>query len=121
MSMYNMMHGHDPNAKLVMHFLELDPREIERFRDAYPDPKKDLLVVLTRTGGANRESYVYSNAKLAAHPLYIRDYDDEFDCTFAVFEFKFPDGLELPGGLAPAMSLREKTDRFLKNANKRKA
>lgn len=29
--------------------------------------------------------------RLPAHPLYIRDQDDDFDCTYATFYFKFPE------------------------------
>lgn len=31
------------------------------------------------------------NYRLPAHPLYIRDADDEFDCTYATIYFRFPD------------------------------
>lgn len=57
---------------------------------------------------------VYVNWKLTQHPLYIRDYDDDFDCTYAYFEFRTPEVLdvmldkimEIQGG--PPRSVTEK-------------
>ena len=37
---------------------------------------------------------VYVNWHLQQHPLYITDYDDDFDCTYATFEFRVPDSLQ---------------------------
>ena len=68
MSLYNMMHGFDHNATQVLANLDLLPKDIPRFRDAYPDPVKNVLVILTRTGGGNRADYEKENDKLAAHP-----------------------------------------------------
>lgn len=52
----------------------------------------DLVIcILTRTGGNNREAY--SNAALTKHPNYLRDYDADFDDTYANYLFTLPDEL----------------------------
>ncbi len=62
-----------------------------RFRDIYFEneeggiPKVDLYA---RNGGGNREAYEYVFEILSQHPLYLTDYDDDFDCTYAYIEFK---------------------------------
>ena len=85
-----MLHGHDANAGAILHALDLDPNQIDRFRDASfgKDGDQHVLHVFCRTGGGNREDY--PNAALTSHPLYIRDHDDEYDCTYAHYYFKIP-------------------------------
>lgn len=108
-----MVHGYDNNAHVVLGLLQLDPHDVPRFRDAWPDPEANTLVVLTRTGGGNREAYEEENAALAKHPLYVRDYDDEYDDTFALFVFNLPEDTPPMEGLPPATSLREKMESVL--------
>ena len=74
-----------------------------RFRDAYL--KKDngvvCICIFTRMGGGNRESYEEVIRKLQAHPCYVKDYDDDFDETYATFCFHLPRILnEIKDGLA---------------------
>ncbi len=62
-----------------------------RFRDIYFENENDPKIILyTRNGGGNREYYEYVFELLSAHPLYLNDYDDDFDCTYAYIEFKAP-------------------------------
>lgn len=118
MSLYNMMHGYDPMAAPCLAALRLNPAHIGRFRDAYLDG--DHIVILTRTGGGNREYFQKENAELAKHPLYESDADDEFDSTFALFRFRFPDDRRKPvleqlsKMVGPPKSLRQKTDEAIK-------
>ena len=49
------------------------------------------IVLFTRNGGGNRESYFYVFDILRAHPNYLRDYDDDFDSTYASIEFSIPE------------------------------
>lgn len=111
MSLYNMMFGMNPIAPVLLAALRLQPQDVGRFRDAYIDG--NLIVVHTRNGGGNRECYCadypvgdiavewkgethrqgclsVTNDKLAEHPQYVRDADDDFDCTYADFYFSFP-------------------------------
>ena len=90
MSLYNIVHGVNPNAEQLMNLLQLSPGDFGRFRDVYLD--QGCIVVHTRCGGGNREDYedVFDNA--AMHPWYVRDEDCYFDCTYADIFFKIPEG-----------------------------
>lgn len=80
---------------------------VGRFRDAWVEKSADgpVIAIYTRQGGGNRECYCDSeperahvpgqcyaacNEALAAHPLYLRDADDDFDRTYATFYFRAP-------------------------------
>lgn len=89
-----------------------------RFRDIFltrNNEGEDIVILYTRNGAGNRECWdlegcpdygegdpsihserclVFINWKLTQHPLYIRDYDDDFDGTYAYFEFRIPSILE---------------------------
>lgn len=88
---------------------------------------------MTRNGGGNRECdrncdecwFEFpncppeANKRLAEHPLYIRDYDDDFDETYAHFEFRVPeDMLEITTKLyklqGPQPTLKERFDKVMK-------
>lgn len=97
--MYNMIFGFHPNAGYLMGSLELDPNLVPRFRDCFM--VGDEIVVLTRTGGGNRETYdgvseegEPRNSYLREHPLFLRDEDDELDSTYANFYFSVPDSIK---------------------------
>lgn len=91
-----MMCGNNPLYSLLHAVLETAGKlpEIPRYRDTYTSmsaAESVTIVIYTRTGGGNREDYEAENDALAAHPLFIRDYDDDFDRTFAHWVFKVPD------------------------------
>lgn len=95
MSLYNMMFGVCPIAGYVLQAIGLTPEEVPRLRDAYiagKDGEPDHLVVLTRSGGANRADYAEENEALRMVEGYLSDEDDEFDATFAVWRFAIPGG-----------------------------
>lgn len=108
MSLYNLLHGHDSNAGPILHALGIDPAQVDRFRDASfgKDGDQHVFHLLCRTGGGNREDY--PNVVLTAHSLYIRDHDDEYDCTYAHYYFRIPEAVvaEL---LAQGLSLDDVT------------
>ncbi len=89
MSLYNMLFGVNKYALPLLTALDLDPANIPRFRDCFLE--KDSIVVLTRTGGGNREHYLEENKVMQDHPNYLYDEDEDFDCTYASFHFSFPD------------------------------
>lgn len=68
-----------------------------RFRDIYFERNEDgiggKVVLYTRNGGGNRDAYEYVFELLSKHPLYLNDYDDDFDCTYAYIEFKSPESV----------------------------
>jgi hypothetical protein len=62
-----------------------------RFRDIYLNEDGSKIILYTRNGGGNREGYFWVFDILKQHPNYIRDYDDDFDCTYAYIEFSVPE------------------------------
>lgn len=92
MSMYNMLFGVDKDYQLVLKLLNLTEGDFGRFRTAYIT--ETHLVVHTRCGGGNRESYEEVFDEISKHPLYEYDQDDDFDCTYCDFYFKHPEELK---------------------------
>jgi hypothetical protein len=108
--------GHQQERGAVLLQLLGGP-DVARFRDAWVEKGETgpVIAIYTRQGGGNRECYCRDipeefaeqhfpsrcsaacNEALAAHPLYLRDADDEFDSTYATFYFRAPG--ELPAGL----------------------
>lgn len=65
-----------------------------RFRDIFyqhEEGSEPKIILYTRNGGGNRDWYEYVFDLLESHPLYIQNYDDDFDCTYAYIEFKAPE------------------------------
>lgn len=79
-----------------------------RFRDAWvevdPEGGNPIIAIYTRNGGGNRECWcddgdheqygpctALKGEALTAHPLYIRDVDDDFDATYATYYFRAPE------------------------------
>jgi len=89
MSMYNMMFGQNPAADVILATLGLTRADVGRFRDAFIADGE--IAVYTRNGGGNRETYQDVIDSLAKHPCYLRDCDDDFDCTYATIFFRLPE------------------------------
>lgn len=93
--MYNTLFGKNPASEIVLAILKSEGLDdIPRFRDAYieeNEAKGYYFVIMTRTGGGNREDYEIENDAMAAHPLYVEDHDDGFDVTYAYFKFRVPE------------------------------
>ena len=89
--MYNALFGFDNNAEVLLSFLHLTKEDFGRFRDCYFSKDGNAIIVYTRCGGGNREEYQEVFDKIQQHPNYIKDYDDDFDCTYASFEFSIPE------------------------------
>lgn len=67
-----------------------------RFRDIYfqnEEGSEPKIILYTRNGGGNRDYYQYIFDLLENHPLYITDYDDDFDSTYAYIEFRAPESI----------------------------
>lgn len=90
MSLYNMVHGVNPNTAQLMNLLQLTTGDFGRFRDVYL--KDGCIVVHTRCGGGNREDYQEVFDMAMEHPWYDSDEDSDFDCTYADIYFKLPEG-----------------------------
>jgi len=89
--LYNMLFGVDLAAFFIAPLIvNGHPQEkIARFRDCFLQEEK--VIIFTRLGGGNREYYQKEIEQLRNNPYYITDYDDDFDCTYAYFEFVIPD------------------------------
>lgn len=93
MTSFNMVAGYNKLAPLVLHALNLEHEQVPRFRDAYleiDERGRPKLVLLTRTGGGGRLSYVEENKTLSGLVGFISDHDDDFDPTFAHWKFEVP-------------------------------
>lgn len=94
MSLYNMLFGTNPAAGFLLGALELETEKYPtgRFRDIYFENEsgEPKVILYTRNGGGNREDYEYVFEALEKHPLYLTDYDDDFDSTYAYIEFQAP-------------------------------
>ena len=89
MSFYNMINGVNPATFFVLPMLgEKHPDYYPRFRDCFVEDNK--ICVYTRVGGGNRDCG-YGEDELYEHPNFISSYDDDFDSTYATYEFSIPD------------------------------
>ena len=129
MSLYNAIFGVNPTAPSILELLDLAESDVPRFRDCSiverDNEKRPVIALRTRMGGGNRghwETMVDSEPGsececpgcraeyvLKAHPLYLYDEDDDFDCTYATYFFALPDGVEVPVGVTADTSI---SDRF---------
>lgn len=96
MSLYNLVNGVNPATFYFLPMLGKHPDEYPRFRDCYignDDERPEIngkIVILTRTGGGNREDYEEENDEITNMPTYLFDFDDDFDSTFAHFVHDVP-------------------------------
>lgn len=87
-NMYNMIFGQNSASDVILATLGLTKGDTGRFRDCFV--ANGEIAVYTRNGGGNREQYQEVIDELAKHPCYLRDEDDDFDCTYATIYFSFP-------------------------------
>lgn len=109
MSFYNLINGVNPATFFILPMLGKHPEEYPRFRDCFVGelknaeekdqfgiPKKKVseekvISIYTRVGGCNRDNYKSQIEELQNMSNYLRDYDDDFDSTFATFVFSIPE------------------------------
>lgn len=84
-----MINGVNPATFFILPMLgEKHPDNYPRFRDCFVDNNE--IHVYTRVGGGNRNCE-FGEEKLQQHPNYLRDFDDEYDSTYATYVFSIPD------------------------------
>ena len=88
MSLYNALYGFNPSCILFMPMLGRKQEEYPRFRDCYITEDNNIAIY-TRVGGNNRNCG-FGEEKLYEDENVIRTYDDDFDNTYATYEFKVP-------------------------------
>lgn len=89
MSLYNMMNGFNPACVFIMPMLGRKQAEWPRFRDCWVTEEGNIAIY-TRVGGGNRNCG-YGEEQLYEDPNFLNTYDDEYDNTYATYEFKVPD------------------------------
>jgi glutamate synthase domain-containing protein 3 len=85
-----MLFGMNPDSDRLLEILGKTRDDFGRFRNVYMED--GYIVVHTRNGGGNRESYEDVFEEMSGHPWYSHDEDDDFDCTYANIYFKIPEG-----------------------------
>lgn len=91
MSLYNQLFGMNKDFAVLLGMIGFTMEDFGRFRDIYLCQDGETVIVYTRLGGGNREGYQEVYDKVRESPLYIKDYDDKMDNTYAYIEFRVPD------------------------------
>lgn len=109
MGLYNVLFGVNPLTVLLRPILDLDQDggkwRSGRFRDIYLNADGSRIILYTRNGGGNRKHWDDESEEgegcacagctitrhLPKHPQYVRDWDDDFDSTYAYVEFTVPE------------------------------
>lgn len=130
MSLYNLIHGHNPMAPLLLAVLGLKSGDVPRYRDCWWDGEHQRIAIHTRTGGGNRPFYDSEercrdnypeyfpedkpadhpsgpwNRDLRALPTFVYDEDDDYDSTYATFYFTVPEPMQW---VIPHLTAQDKT------------
>jgi formyltetrahydrofolate synthetase len=86
-----MLFGINDEAPVLLGMIGVNMEYFDRFRDVELIEDGTKIRVFTRLGGGNRDGYEKTWNKIQNHKLYIKDYDDDFDCTYAYIEYSVPD------------------------------
>lgn len=89
MSLYNMVMGFNPACVVILPMLGRKPEDYPRFRDCFVTENKNIAIY-TRGGGGNRDCG-FGEEELYNDPNFIKTYDDDYDITYATYEFKVPE------------------------------
>ena len=89
MSLYNLLFGYNPACVTILPMLGRKQEEYPRFRDCWITEENNIAIY-TRVGGNNRNCG-FGEEELYKDENFIRTYDNDFDNTFATYEFKVPD------------------------------
>lgn len=88
MSLYNMIHGVNQATFYILPMLGKHPDEYPRFRGCFVTEAGNIAVY-TRVGGGNR-GCGYGEDELYKDENFLTTYDDDFDSTYATYEFSVP-------------------------------
>ena len=121
MSLYNMLFGINDDMPVLLGMIGLNEEYFERFRDIDLTNNGNTIRVMTRLGGGNREDYKATWDKIRKHELYLGDYNDGFDETYAYIEYKIPEKYQETAKKmfkGEPVSFREKFKKELEEMNK---
>lgn len=111
MSLYNMIHGFNPACLLIMPMLGRKQKEWPRFRDCFVTDENNIAIY-TQVGGGNR-GCGYGEEELYKDQNFITTYDDEYDSTYATYEFSVPEKWKKDFDLIVANRLSEVSDEYI--------
>lgn len=94
MSLYNIINWVNPATFIVLPILDIHADNIWRFRDCFIWSEWKSILIYTRLWWWNREYHKKDIEKLRNIKWFIKDYDDDFDCTYATFEYSVPKEFE---------------------------
>lgn len=111
MSLYNMINGFNPACLLIMPMLGRKQEEWPRFRDCFVTNEKNIAIY-TRVGGGNR-GCGYGEEELYKDQNFITTYDDEYDSTYATYEFSVPERWKGDFDLIVSGKISEVSDEYV--------
>lgn len=91
MSLYNQLFGENKDAGALLAMIRLSREDFQRYRDAWLNKEGNTITVFTRLGGDNRKSYQEVISSLRKNECFKTDFDDDFDNTYAYFQFNVPE------------------------------
>ena len=89
MSLYNTLFGFNSACIFFMPMLGRKQEDYPRFRDCFITEDNNIGIY-TRVGGNNR-GCGFGDEELYTDKYFIRTYDDDFDNTYATYEFRVPE------------------------------
>ena len=90
MSLYNQLFGENKDAGALLAMIGLSRTDFQRYRDAWLNKDGNIITVFTRLGGDNRKTYQHVISSLRNNKWFKIDFDDDFDNTYAYFQFNIP-------------------------------
>jgi len=90
MSLYNAINGYNLSCIFIMPMLGRRDREYPRFRDCFVSEDGQHIDIFTRVGGGNRGCGM-GEEELYKDPLFVTTFDDEYDNTYATYQFEVPE------------------------------
>lgn len=90
MSLYNQLFGENKDAGALLAMIRLSREDFQRYRDAWLNKDGNIITVFTRLGGDNRKSYQEVISSLRKNEWFKTDFDDDYDNTYAYFQFNVP-------------------------------
>lgn len=121
MSLYNILFGINEEMPVLLGMIGVNTEYFERFRDVDLINGANTIRVMTRLGGGNRPDYKSTWKKIRKHELYVKDYDDDFDETYAYIEYKIPEKYQETAKKmfkGEPMSFKERFEKELEDMNK---
>lgn len=90
MSFYNQLFGENKDAGALLAMIRLSREDFQRYRDTWLNKGGNIITVFTRLGGDNRKLHQEVISSLRKNEWFKTDFDDEFDNTYAHFQFNVP-------------------------------